>query len=103
MVKSPRRTTRANAPLKPWPNVSAPNWRSGWRKRARARRTGANSVKISGAQVRRFLDAPDKSMRAVLLYGPNESFVHDAAQKLVRWALGKSDDPYAVSKLGEDD
>ncbi len=60
-------------------------------------------MKISGAQIRRFLDAPDKSTRAVLLYGPNESFVHEAAQRLVRWALGASDDPYAISKLGEDD
>ena len=42
-------------------------------------------------------------MRAVLLYGPNESFVHEAAQKLAAWALGKSDDPYAVTKLGEDE
>jgi DNA polymerase III subunit delta len=60
-------------------------------------------VKISGAQVRRFLDAPDKSTRAVLLYGPNESLVREAAQKLARWALGESDDPYAITKLGEDD
>jgi DNA polymerase-3 subunit delta len=60
-------------------------------------------VKISGAAVRRFLDAPDKSARAVLLYGPNESFVHEAAQRLAAHALGKSDDPYAITKLGEDE
>ncbi len=60
-------------------------------------------MKISGAAVRRFLDAPDKTARAVLLYGPNESFVHEAAQRLVAHALGKSDDPYAVTKLGEDE
>ena len=60
-------------------------------------------MKVSGAGVRRFLDAPDKTTRAVLLYGPNESFVHEAAQKLVRWAAGGSDDPYAITKLGEDD
>jgi DNA polymerase-3 subunit delta len=60
-------------------------------------------VKVSGAGVRRFLDGPDKGTRAVLLYGPNESFVHEAAQKLAAWAMGKSDDPYAVTKLGDDD
>lgn len=60
-------------------------------------------MKISGAAVRRFLDAPDKSARAVLLYGPNESFVHEAAQRLTEHALGASDDPYAVTKLGEDE
>jgi DNA polymerase-3 subunit delta len=58
-------------------------------------------VKITGASVRRFLDKPDKATRAVLLYGPNESFVHEAAQTLARWAVGKSDDPYAVTKLGD--
>jgi len=60
-------------------------------------------VKVSGAAVRRFIDAPDKTARAVLLYGPNESLSHEAAQKLTQWALGKSDDPYAITKLGEDD
>lgn len=58
-------------------------------------------MKISGASVRRFLDKPDKQVRAVLLYGPNESFVHEAAQKLAALAMGKSDDPYAVTKLGD--
>ncbi|MBY0562723.1 MAG: DNA polymerase III subunit delta [Hyphomonadaceae bacterium] len=60
-------------------------------------------TKITGAGVRRFLDKPDKNVRAVLLHGPNESFVHEAAQRLAAWALGKSDDPYATTKLGEDD
>src|SRR5262249_39369070 len=58
---------------------------------------------ISGARVGRFLDAPDKDTRAVLLYGPNESFVHEAAQRLTRFAIGASDDPYALTKLAEDD
>lgn len=60
-------------------------------------------MKIAGASIRRFLDKPDKKVRAVLLYGPNESFVHEAAQRLAQWALGGSDDPYAITKLGEDD
>ena len=60
-------------------------------------------MKIASAGVRRFLDAPDKNARAVLLYGPNESFVHEAAQRLAAWAMEKSDDPYAITKLGEDE
>lgn len=60
-------------------------------------------MKITGASVRRFLDKPDKAVRAVLLHGPNESFVHEAAQKLAAWAVGKSDDPYAITKLGDDE
>jgi DNA polymerase-3 subunit delta len=60
-------------------------------------------VKIAGAATRRFLEKPDKTTRAVLLYGPNESFVHEAAQRLAAWALGKSDDPYAITKLSDDE
>ncbi len=60
-------------------------------------------MKITGASVRRFLDKPDKDVRAVLLYGPNQSFSHEAAQKLAAWAQGKSDDPYAITKLGDDE
>jgi DNA polymerase-3 subunit delta len=60
-------------------------------------------VKITGAGVRRFLEKPDKAVGAVLLYGPNESYVHEAAQILAQWALGTSDDPYAVSRLAEDE
>lgn len=60
-------------------------------------------AQIKGASIKRFLEKPDKNIRAVLLYGPNESFAHEAAQKLAAWALGKSDDPYAITKLGEDE
>jgi DNA polymerase-3 subunit delta len=60
-------------------------------------------VQIKGASIRRFLDKPDKNVRAALLYGPNESFAREAAEKLAAWALGKSDDPYAITKLGEDE
>lgn len=60
--------------------------------------------KIAGAAaIRRFLDKPDQATRAVLLHGPNESFVHEAAERLAAWALGASDDPYAITKLGEDE
>lgn len=60
-------------------------------------------MKIATASVRRFLEKPDKAARAVLLYGPNESFVHEAAQRLAAHALGKSDDPYAITKLTDDE
>lgn len=60
-------------------------------------------AQVKGASIKRFLEKPDKNVRAVLLYGPNESFAHEAAQRLAVWALAKSDDPYAITKLGEDD
>lgn len=60
-------------------------------------------MKIATASIRRFLEKPDKSVRAALLYGPNESFAREAAQRLAAHALGKSDDPYAITKLTDDE
>lgn len=60
-------------------------------------------MKIATASIRRFLEKPDKAIRAVLLHGPNESFARDAAQRLTAHALGKSDDPYAITKLTDDE
>lgn len=60
-------------------------------------------MKIQGAAIRRFLDKPDKNVRAVLLHGPNQSLSHEAAQRLAAWALGTSDDPYAITKLSDDE
>lgn len=61
-------------------------------------------MKISRAGVGRFLESPDAKVRAALLYGPNTSFVHEAAQRLARQSLSTSaDDPYAMIKLAEDD
>ena len=60
-------------------------------------------MKISGAAVRRFLEKPESAVRGVLLYGPNESFIHEAAETLAAWALGASEDPYAITKLNDDD
>ncbi|MES1197385.1 MAG: DNA polymerase III subunit delta [Pseudomonadota bacterium] len=60
-------------------------------------------MKVSGAAIRRFLEKPDKGLRALLLFGPNGSLIHEAAQRMAAWALKGSDDPYAVTKLGEDE
>lgn len=58
-------------------------------------------MKIATASIRRFLDAPDKTLRAALVFGPNQNFVAEAAQRLAQWALKDSDDPYAVTRLDE--
>jgi DNA polymerase-3 subunit delta len=60
-------------------------------------------MKTQGAAIRRFLDKPHKAVRAVLHYGPTESYVHEAAQTLAAWAVGTSHDPYAVTKLSDDE
>jgi DNA polymerase III subunit delta len=60
-------------------------------------------MKIAPAGARRFLSAPDKSVRAVLVYGPNRALVTEAAQTLVKHALGGTDDPFALTRLHEDE
>jgi len=60
-------------------------------------------LKIAPASAARFLEKPDPGARAVLLYGPNANFVSEAAATLVRKALGGADDPYALTRLTEDD
>ena len=60
-------------------------------------------MKIAPSGARRFLSAPDKSVRAALLFGPNRARVHEAAQTLIKHALGGSDDPFALTRLGEED
>lgn len=60
-------------------------------------------MKLAGAAARRFLEKPDPAVRAVLLYGPNRSLVSEAAQQIAAHALASSDDPFATTKLGEDD
>jgi DNA polymerase-3 subunit delta len=60
-------------------------------------------MKIAAAGARRFLADPDKSVRAVLLYGPNAALVAEAAATLVRHALGGTDDPFALTRLHEDE
>jgi DNA polymerase-3 subunit delta len=60
-------------------------------------------MKVSGAAVRRFLARPDPACRAVLLYGPNRALSAEAGQALIGLALGGADDPFALTKLSEDE
>jgi DNA polymerase III subunit delta len=60
-------------------------------------------VKIAAAAARRFVSAPDKDVRAVLLYGPNRAVVSEYAQTLANHALAGTDDPFALTRLQEDE
>ncbi|MGE3142682.1 MAG: DNA polymerase III subunit delta, partial [Hyphomonadaceae bacterium] len=60
-------------------------------------------MKLTGAAVRRFLEKPDPQLRGALVYGPNRSLVAEAAARLAAHALGGSDDPFAITKLSEED
>ncbi|MGE0828345.1 MAG: DNA polymerase III subunit delta [Hyphomonadaceae bacterium] len=60
-------------------------------------------MKLSGAAVRRFLEKPDKGIAGALLYGPNRSLVADAARQLATYALKGTDDPFALTRLSDDE
>lgn len=60
-------------------------------------------MKLAAAAARRFVGAPDKATRAALFYGPNRALVGEYAQAVAAFALGGADDPFAVTRLGEDE
>jgi DNA polymerase-3 subunit delta len=58
-------------------------------------------LKLSGAAARRFLEKPNANV--ALLFGPNRSLVAEAARALIEIALHGTDDPFALSRLSDDD
>jgi DNA polymerase-3 subunit delta len=60
-------------------------------------------VKLAAAAARKFLNSPDPSIRAVLLYGPNRALIREGAETLAQRALGKTPDPFALTRLAEED
>lgn len=60
-------------------------------------------MKVSGAAIRRFIAKPDPAVAAVLVYGPNAALSAEAAQRLIAIALAGANDPFALTRLGEDD
>jgi DNA polymerase-3 subunit delta len=59
-------------------------------------------VKLAGAQVERFLKAPDPRQPVVLLYGPDEGLVRERALTLVGAVLDDPNDPFRMSELAAD-
>ncbi|MET0181732.1 MAG: DNA polymerase III subunit delta [Caulobacterales bacterium] len=91
--------TRANALPKRLPNACAPNSLCASRKRVGL----LKRVKLAGAAARRFVEKPDANMRAALFFGPNRSLVAESCAALARTALKGSDDPFATTRLNEDE
>lgn len=60
-------------------------------------------MKLAAAAARRFLAAPAEDVRAILVYGPNRALVGEYAKVLVDHGLGGSDDPFALTRLNEDE
>ncbi|MBI1186418.1 MAG: hypothetical protein GC206_03680 [Alphaproteobacteria bacterium] len=58
-------------------------------------------MKLAAAAARRFVDKPDG--RAALVYGPNRAAANDAARAIAAALVRGGDDPYALTKLSEDE
>lgn len=56
-------------------------------------------MKIQARQVESFLRAPDPSIRAVLVYGPDAGLVRERAESLARGVVADLTDPFLVSDL----
>lgn len=58
-------------------------------------------MKLAPPAARRFLEKPDA--RAALVYGPNRAAANDAARAIAAALMKGADDPYALTKLSEDE
>jgi DNA polymerase III subunit delta len=56
-------------------------------------------MKLSGAAVDRFLDGPDASVAAVLIYGPDKGLVAERCKRLGRSIVDDLSDPFSVVEL----
>lgn len=56
-------------------------------------------MQLKGAAIERFLDAPPASIRVALVYGPDSGLTRERAERLVRAAAGKVNDPFRVAEL----
>ena len=59
-------------------------------------------MKITGAQIERFLKAPDPKAGAILVYGPDEGLVRERAQRLMASVLDDLHDPFRLSDVNAD-
>src|SRR5262249_62361700 len=59
----------------------------------------ARPVKLPPRSVERFLGAPDSTITAVLLFGPDIGLVRERADRLTRAVAGDAADPFRVSEL----
>lgn len=56
-------------------------------------------MKISAGSVESFIRRPDQTVRAILVYGPDDGLVRERADRLVAGAVGAPDDPFLVAEL----
>ncbi len=56
-------------------------------------------MKLSGARIVGFLKAPDPSIRAILVYGPDQGLIRERMNHLIRTVLDDPSDPFRLSEL----
>ena len=56
-------------------------------------------MKLPPRSVERFLGAPDPTITAVLLFGPDTGLVRERADRLTRTVAGDAADPFRVGEL----
>lgn len=60
-------------------------------------------MKVTGQGIARLIAQPDAAHRAALFFGPNRSRVAEAVDQAVKALLGANADPFALTRLSEDD
>ena len=53
-------------------------------------------MKVSSTSLQSFCDKPPASVRAVLVYGPNEGLVRERVQALIHAIIGQPMDPFRI-------
>lgn len=60
-------------------------------------------MKAAPRQIERLLSAPDPGLAVFVVYGPDHGLVRERARKVAQSVIADLDDPFAVSRLNEDD
>lgn len=59
-------------------------------------------MKLAGAAIERFLKSPDKNVRAVLVYGPDEGLVRERARAMALLVVEDLNDPFRVASFANE-
>lgn len=60
-------------------------------------------VKPAAASLEKLISAPPEALQVFLIYGPDTGLVRERATKLASALIADPDDPFAVSRLSDDD
>lgn len=60
-------------------------------------------MKITAARIEAFIKSPDKNIRCILIYGPDQGLVRERANILAKTVVDALDDPFRVTDLSLSD